>query len=176
MLYFLKESPYNYFKFPYLKINDIIVLKYIERKKIMKIKSNSFEETKKIAYDLAINSKEGAVYCLTGDLGVGKTVFAKGFAEGLQIKSDITSPTFTIINIYDGRLPFYHFDVYRINNEYEMEDTGYEDYFYGDGVCLVEWAEIIKNLIPKNALWIKIEKDLSISDNYRIITIEEIEK
>lgn len=141
----------------------------------MIIKSNSLEETKSIAYNLALNSKKGDIYCLSGDLGVGKTVFAKGFAKGLKIETDITSPTFTIINIYEGTLPLYHFDVYRINNEHEMEDTGYEEYFYGEGVCLVEWAEIVRGLIPKNAIWITIEKDLNISDDFRIITIKEIE-
>ena len=133
--------------------------------------SFSAEETEKIAFELAQNSQISDVFCLNGDLGVGKTVFSKGFGKGLGITEAITSPTFTIINIYIGRLPLYHFDVYRISDVYEMDDTGYEDYFYGDGVCLVEWAEQIKEIIPKNAKYIYIKKDLSKGEEYRCIEI-----
>lgn len=131
------------------------------------------EETKKIGYDLGLNAKAGDIFCLKGDLGVGKTVFTKGFAEGLAINDHITSPTFTIVNEYTGRLPFYHFDVYRIGDPDEMYDIGYEEYFFGDGVCLVEWAELIEELIPQNAIWITIEKDLQKSLSYRKIEVKK---
>lgn len=119
-------------------------------------------------------AKAGQIYCLSGDLGVGKTVFTKGFAKGLDISEYVTSPTFAIVNEYEGRLPLYHFDVYRISCEEEMEDTGYEDYFYGEGVCLVEWAELVKGLIPEDAVWITIEKDYTKdNDDYRLITVRQ---
>lgn len=119
-------------------------------------------------------AKAGEIYCLSGDLGVGKTVFTKGFAKGLGISEYVTSPTFAIVNEYAGRLPLYHFDVYRISCEEEMEDTGYEDYFYGEGVCLVEWAELVKGLIPEDAVWITIEKDYTKdNDDYRLITVRQ---
>ena len=130
------------------------------------------EETKQFGCELGKNAKPGDIYCLDGDLGVGKTVFTQGFAKGLGVEDEyITSPTFTIINEYEGRLKLYHFDVYRIGSLEEMDDTGYEDYFFGDGVCLVEWAELIDELIPKEAVWIKIEKDLEKGFEYRKITV-----
>lgn len=133
----------------------------------------SEEETKKLGYDLGSNALKGQIYCLKGDLGAGKTVFTKGFALGLGIYEHITSPTFTIVNEYhSGRLPFYHFDVYRIGDPEEMFEIGYEEYFYGDGVCLVEWAELIEELLPDNVIWINIEKDISSdNDNYRKIEV-----
>ena len=138
----------------------------------MKIEVFSEKETKDIAYNIAKNAKKGDIYCLSGDLGVGKTQFSKGFSKGLLINEEITSPTFTIVNEYDtGRLPFYHFDVYRINDVEELYDIGYEEYFFGNGVCLIEWAELIKDIIPKNAIWIKICKDLKKDDNYRVIEV-----
>ena len=130
------------------------------------------EETEQFGFELGKNAKPGDIYCLDGDLGVGKTVFTQGFAKGLGVEDEyITSPTFTIINEYEGRLKLYHFDVYRIGSLEEMDDTGYEDYFFGDGVCLVEWAELIDELIPKEAVWIKIEKDLEKGFEYRKITV-----
>ncbi len=137
----------------------------------MVYETNSPSQTKAIACEIAKTATPSQVYCLSGDLGVGKTEFAKGFALGLNITDDITSPTFTIINEYSGRLPLYHFDVYRIKNVQEMEDTGYEDYFYGRGVCLVEWAELILELIPTDASYIKIEKDYSRGEDFRRITV-----
>ena len=117
----------------------------------------------------------GTVFTLTGDLGVGKTVFAQGLAEGLGITEPINSPTFTIVQVYDeGRLPFYHFDVYRIGDVEEMEEIGYEDYFYGDGVCLVEWAELIGEILPQRRTQILVEKDLEKGFDYRRITLEEV--
>ena len=144
----------------------------------MEFVSSSCEETKKIAYDMAKTSKPSNIYSLVGDLGAGKTVFSKGFAEGLGIDEEITSPTFTIINVYDGsgRLPFYHFDVYRIEDPSAMEDTGYEEYFYGKGICIIEWAEKIKDLMPENAIWVFIEKDYEKHDNFRRIKVKKSEK
>ena len=132
------------------------------------------EETRQIAARLAQQASPGDIFCLSGDLGVGKTVFAQGFAQGLEIaEADyVASPTFAIVNVYEeGRLPFYHFDVYRIGDADEMEDTGYEQYFYGSGVCLVEWAELVDVLIPPEAIWITIEKDLNKGLDYRRITL-----
>ena len=130
------------------------------------------EETKQIAVNMGMNANVGDIFCLSGDLGVGKTLFSKGFASGLGIdEREVTSPTFTIINQYNGRLPMYHFDVYRIIDIEEMDDTGYEDCFFGEGVCLVEWAEMVEDIIPENAVWILIEKDLEKGENYRKITI-----
>jgi len=133
--------------------------------------SQSAAETQALAREWAKQATPGQVYALTGDLGTGKTVFAKGFAEGLDVRQDVTSPTFAIVNEYDGRLPLYHFDVYRISEIDEMEDTGYEDYFYGRGVCLVEWAELVEPLLPANVVRICIEKDLSKGADYRVITV-----
>lgn len=138
--------------------------------------SNSEKETKKIGFELGLQAKPGDIYCLSGDLGVGKTVFTKGFAEGLGISDYVTSPTFTIINEYQGRMALYHFDVYRITDIEEMDDTGYEDYFFGNGVCLIEWAEMIQELIPESASWITIQKNYSKDENYREIKIEKKEK
>lgn len=130
------------------------------------------EETKQIAVNMGMNANVGDIFCLSGDLGVGKTLFSKGFASGLGIdEREVTSPTFTIINQYNGRIPMYHFDVYRIIDIEEMDDTGYEDCFFGEGVCLVEWAEMVEDIIPENAVWILIEKDLEKGGNYRKITI-----
>lgn len=135
--------------------------------------SFSEKETFQIAKKLAENAKAGEVYCLSGDLGVGKTVFTKGFAAGLGIQEPVSSPTFTIVQIYEeGRMPLYHFDVYRIEDIEEMEEIGYEDCFYGEGVCLVEWAELIKEILPENCKSICIEKDLGQGFDYRRITIE----
>ena len=131
--------------------------------------SCSPEETQQIGFSLGQKAKAGDVICLCGDLGVGKTVFTKGFALGLGVEEHVTSPTFTIVNEYHGRLPLYHFDVYRIANADEMEETGYEDYFLGQGVCLVEWADVILDLIPPEALWICIMKDYDKGEDYRLI-------
>ena len=139
----------------------------------MEFESNSYEETQKFAEEFSKTLEAGDVLCMYGDLGVGKTAFVQGLAKGLGIDEPITSPTFTIVNEYSGRLPLYHFDVYRISCEEEMEDTGYEEYFYGEGVCLVEWAELVKELIPADAVWITIEKDYTKDDDYRRITIRQ---
>ena len=136
--------------------------------------SFSEEETFNVGKELGKKADKGEIICLEGDLGVGKTVFTKGFAVGLLIEDNIDSPTFTIVQEYtQGRLPLYHFDVYRIGDISEMDEIGYEDYFYGDGVCLIEWASRIEELIPKSAVHIKIEKDLTKGFEYRRVVVEE---
>ncbi len=136
--------------------------------------SNSAEETTKIAYDMAMDSKPGDIICLSGDLGVGKTVFTKGFAKGLGITEPVVSPTFTIVQVYeDGRMPLYHFDVYRIDDPDEMDEIGYEDCFFGQGVSLVEWAEKIEELLPENCTRVTIKKDPEKGFDYRSIEIRK---
>jgi len=133
--------------------------------------SYSEEATKKIGRAIGKVSQPGEIYCLEGALGVGKTIFSKGFGEGLGITELITSPTFTLIQVYtSGRIPFYHFDVYRIGNPYELDEIGYEDYFYGEGVSMVEWASKVEPLLPKEAIRIVIEKDLEKGLDYRRIS------
>lgn len=135
--------------------------------------SYSAEDTFEYAKKLAENAKPGQVYTLTGDLGVGKTVFTKGFASGLSIDEPVDSPTFTIVKEYlSGRLNFYHFDVYRIGDVSEMDEIGYEDYFYSDGVCIIEWANLIEEIIPNDAISITIEKDLEKGFDYRRIQLK----
>ena len=138
------------------------------------IETYSAEETFALGRQLGEQAKAGEVYTLIGDLGVGKTVLTQGVAAGLGIEEPINSPTFTIVQIYEeGRLPFYHFDVYRIGDVEEMEEIGYEDYFYGEGICLIEWANLIEEIIPTEYRQITIEKDLNKGFDYRRITIEE---
>ncbi|MDR3238509.1 MAG: tRNA (adenosine(37)-N6)-threonylcarbamoyltransferase complex ATPase subunit type 1 TsaE [Clostridiales bacterium] len=134
--------------------------------------SLSRDQTCSIAEEMAAGAATGDIYCLSGELGCGKTVFAKGFGKGLGVRAEITSPTFTIVNAYEAsaqRLPFYHFDAYRIERLEAMDDTGYEEYFYGGGVCLIEWAERIQEIIPPGAVWIRIEKDFSQPEDFRRI-------
>lgn len=134
--------------------------------------TQSEKETFEIGYQMATEAKPGDIFCLLGDLGVGKTVFSKGFAEGLGISEPITSPTFTIVQVYEAKKPLYHFDMYRIEDEDELEMIGYEDYFFGQGVCLVEWANNVEDVIPASAKWITIEKDLEKGFDYRKITVK----
>jgi tRNA threonylcarbamoyladenosine biosynthesis protein TsaE len=142
----------------------------------MRIESFHSEDTFQLGCQLGANAKKGEVYCLSGDLGVGKTVFTQGFAKGLGVDEPVSSPTFTIIQLYEGReAPFYHFDVYRIADIEEMEEIGYEDYFYGDGVCLIEWAELIRELLPEKRVEVSIKKDLQKGFDYREITIEAVD-
>ena len=130
------------------------------------------QETYRLGERLGRQAKPGQIYCLDGELGVGKTVFAQGFAAGLGIAEPVCSPTFTILQQYDqGEVPFYHFDVYRIGHVEEMEDIGYEDFFYGEGVCLIEWSRQIEEILPEDAVRIRIEKDLNRDFDYRRITI-----
>ncbi len=133
--------------------------------------TNSPKETYEFAFGLAKEAKPGDIICLDGDLGVGKTVFTQGFAAGLGIEGPVNSPTFTILQIYDeGTLPLYHFDVYRIGCSDEMDELGYEEYFFGEGVCLIEWSTIISDIIPDEAKHVIIEKDLKKGFDYRRIT------
>ena len=137
----------------------------------------SAEETEKLGEQIGREAKPGEVYTLIGDLGVGKTVFTQGFASGLGITEPVNSPTFTIVQMYeDGRLPFYHFDVYRIGDIEEMEEIGYEDCFYGEGVCLIEWADLIQEILPPDVIAIEIEKNLEKGFDYRKITISDPEE
>ena len=136
--------------------------------------SFSAQDTFELGSQLGQTVEPGKVYTLIGDLGVGKTVFTQGFAHGLGITEAVSSPTFTIVQVYEeGRLPFYHFDVYRIGDVEEMDEIGYEDYVYGDGVCLIEWANLIEEILPENYTQITIEKDLEKGFDYRRITIED---
>ena len=130
------------------------------------------EETFAFGKWIGENDLPGQVYTLVGDLGVGKTVFTQGVAEGLGITEPVNSPTFTIIQEYEsGRIPFYHFDVYRIGDIEEMEEIGYDDYFYGNGICLIEWANLIEEILPEQIIEITIEKNLEKGFDYRKITV-----
>ena len=134
--------------------------------------------TEKSTYDYARSMGEkarpGDVIALSGELGAGKTVFAKGFAKGLGVDETVSSPTFTLVQIYDdGRLPLYHFDVYRIADESEMDETGFEDYISGEGITLVEWADRIRDLMPKDTTWIRMFKDPEVDPDYRRLEIED---
>ncbi len=131
------------------------------------------DQTEKIGFEMGQKAKSGDIYCLVGELGVGKTAFTQGFARGLGIAESIGSPTFTIINEYDNALPLYHFDVYRLGGADELYEIGCDEYFFGDGVCLVEWADSVRESIPKHAVWIKIQKKLEKGDDYRIIEVTE---
>ncbi len=134
----------------------------------------SAEETHALGKKIGECANPGEVYTLMGDLGVGKTVFTQGIAAGLGITEPVCSPTFTIVQIYEeGRMPFYHFDVYRIGDMEEMDEIGYEDYFYGDGLCMIEWANLIEEILPKQRHEVIIEKDLDKGFEYRKITIRE---
>jgi tRNA threonylcarbamoyladenosine biosynthesis protein TsaE len=140
----------------------------------MIIETRSAEETYQLGVQLGQQAKAGQVFTLVGDLGVGKTVFTQGLAKGLEILDAISSPTFTIVQVYDeGRVPFYHFDVYRIGDVSEMDEIGFEDYVYGEGVSLIEWANLIEEILPEERTEITIEKDLEQGFDYRRITIEE---
>ncbi len=138
----------------------------------MVIETWKAEETFALGKKIGEQAEAGQVYTLNGDLGVGKTVFTQGVAKGLGIEEPICSPTFTIVQVYEeGRLPFYHFDVYRIGDVEEMEEIGYEDYFYGNGVCMIEWANLITEILPDTYKQVTIEKDLKKGFDYRKITI-----
>ncbi|MBR6093769.1 MAG: tRNA (adenosine(37)-N6)-threonylcarbamoyltransferase complex ATPase subunit type 1 TsaE [Lachnospiraceae bacterium] len=136
------------------------------------IETYSAGETFNLGRQIGEEAEPGQVYALLGDLGVGKTVLIQGVAKGLGIEEPVNSPTFTIVQVYEsGRLPFYHFDVYRIGDIEEMDEIGYEDYFYGNGVCFVEWANLVEEIMPKETIKITIEKDLTKGFDYRRITI-----
>jgi tRNA threonylcarbamoyladenosine biosynthesis protein TsaE len=140
------------------------------------IESFSAEDTLELGRQLGRAAQPGDVYTLVGDLGVGKTVLTQGIAEGLDIEEAICSPTFTIVQVYEeGRMPFYHFDVYRIGDVEEMDEIGYEDYIYGEGLCMIEWANLIEEILPSKRKEITIEKDLEKGFDYRKITILDVE-
>lgn len=141
----------------------------------MIIETNTPQETFDVGRQLGEQAEKGEVYTLIGDLGVGKTVFTQGVAKGLDIEEAINSPTFTIVQVYEeGRLPLYHFDVYRIGDVEEMDEIGYEDYFYGQGVTLIEWANLIEEILPEKYTEIRIEKNLEKGFDYRKITVTSI--
>ncbi|MBM6743923.1 tRNA (adenosine(37)-N6)-threonylcarbamoyltransferase complex ATPase subunit type 1 TsaE [Drancourtella massiliensis] len=136
----------------------------------------SEQETFELGKEIGESAQSGDVFTLEGDLGVGKTIFTKGLAYGLGVCEDVVSPTFTIVQEYeDGRLPFYHFDVYRIGDVEEMDEIGYEDYIHGEGVCLIEWANLIEEILPETRIRIVIEKDLEKGFDYRKISINKLE-
>ena len=142
----------------------------------MYIESNNSMDTYNLGKSLGEKANPGDVFTLVGDLGVGKTVFAQGFAAGLGVSDYINSPTFTILQVYDdARIPMYHFDVYRIEDSEEMYEVGLDEYLYGDGVCLIEWADMIKELIPEKHIRVEIEKDLEKGFYYRKITVSSKE-
>lgn len=139
----------------------------------MIVETFSADETYEYGRKMGAEARPGDVYCLTGDLGVGKTVFTQGFAAGLGVEESVSSPTFTIIQEYEGeKKPFYHFDVYRIGDVEEMDEIGFDDYIYGEGVCLIEWADLIREILPEDFVGIFIEKDMEKGFDYRRITLE----
>lgn len=143
--------------------------------RMQEFQTNAAKETFLLGKRIGELVKPGDVFSLVGDLGVGKTVFTQGFAKGLGVNEAINSPTFTIVQVYEeGRIPLYHFDVYRIGDIEEMDEIGYEDYFYGNGVCLIEWANLIEEILPKEIIEITIEKDLNKGFDYRTITIKNM--
>lgn len=147
----------------------------LQENKVLVIETDCAEDTFALGEQIGRESTPGQVFTLIGDLGVGKTVFTQGVAKGLGITEPVSSPTFTIVQVYDeGRMPFYHFDVYRIGDVEEMEEIGYEDCFYGEGLCLIEWANLIEEILPEHYHRITIEKDLEKGFDYRKITIEAI--
>ncbi len=140
------------------------------------LETYSAEETFAFGKRIGETAEPGSVYTLIGDLGVGKTVLTQGVAAGLGIEGPVNSPTFTILQVYDeGRIPFYHFDVYRIGDVSEMDEIGYEDYFYGQGLCFIEWANLIEEILPEKYMEIRIEKDLKKGTDYRRITLDTID-
>ena len=135
--------------------------------------SRSEADSFQLAKKLGEKAKKGEIYCLEGELGTGKTVFAKGFAKGLGIEEIVDSPTFTIVKEYQGREKLYHFDVYRIEDAEELQEIGFSEMISGDAICLIEWASQIEEEIPENAKWITIEKDLEKGFDYRRICMGE---
>ena len=143
----------------------------------MIIETKNAKETFQLGEKIGEKALPGQIYTLNGDLGVGKTVFTQGVASGLGIREPVNSPTFTILQEYEGgRLPFYHFDVYRIGDIEEMEEIGYDDYFFGEGICLVEWAQLIEEILPENVISVTIENNPAKDFDYRKITIEGLEE
>lgn len=140
----------------------------------MVIETFSAEDTFAFGKFMGEKLGAGAIVCLSGDLGTGKTIFSKGFAKGLGIDEPVVSPTFTIVQEYkEGRIPLYHFDTYRIADPEEMYEIGFEDYLFGDGVCLIEWPEMVEELLPAKRINVTIRKNPEKGFSYREITLEE---
>ncbi len=155
------------------EFNADFIWKQLEQNGELLIETEAPEDTFALGKCLGAAAEAGQVYTLLGDLGVGKTVFTQGFAAGLGITGPVNSPTFTILQVYDeGRLPFYHFDVYRIADVEEMDEIGYEDCFYGEGVCMIEWANLIEEILPEKYVCVTIEKNLERGFDYRAIRLE----
>ena len=153
------------------------IIEELDTDKTAVLESRSAADTAALGQCLGEICAPGQVYTLTGDLGVGKTVFTQGFARGLGVEGPVNSPTFTILQVYeDGRLPFYHFDVYRIADGGEVEEIGYEDCFYGEGVCLIEWANLIEEILPEDSIQVTIEKDLEKGFDYRRIHVKRFSR
>jgi len=142
----------------------------------MLFESSSPEDTEKLGECIGNVAKKGYIICLTGELGVGKTEFVKGFAKGAGVEDYVTSPTFTIINEYQGKIPVYHFDVYRINSVDEMNEIGCDEYFFGEGVSIIEWADLIEDIIPEECIKVNISKDIEMGVDFRNISIETMGK
>ena len=132
--------------------------------------SNSAQETTQLAKRIAQSLKAKDIVCLSGDLGTGKTTFVKGIAQYLKIKeAEVNSRTFTLLNIYEGKIPLYHFDLYRLDNLNEISRLGYEEFFYGDGICVIEWADKLKQLLPAEYLAVQLKHQ---GENKRLITLQ----
>ncbi|MCG8482395.1 MAG: tRNA (adenosine(37)-N6)-threonylcarbamoyltransferase complex ATPase subunit type 1 TsaE [Clostridia bacterium] len=136
---------------------------------MQQIISHSEDETREIGKKIAQQLNKGDILCLKGDLGAGKTLLSKSIAHAFGVKEPVTSPTFTIVHQYEGRFPLYHFDVYRIHDIDEMYEIGIEEYLYGDGVCLIEWADKIQEILPEESIWIELSRGEG--DNDRILNI-----
>ncbi len=134
--------------------------------------SNSADETRQIAAEITKKLKSGSVICMYGDLGAGKTAFVQGMAQALGINEPVTSPTFTIVNEYYGTLPLYHFDVYRIVSSDEMYEIGFDEYINGNGICVIEWAELIEDILPEDSICITIRKNIEKGEDYREIIVK----
>jgi len=141
---------------------------------MLTINTNNSDRTKELGIDIGKLLSSGDIICLSGDLGTGKTTFVNGLANGLEIKEYITSPTFTIVNEYVGKYKLYHFDVYRINDPEELYNIGFDEYIYSEAISVIEWAELVSEIVPKEKLWIKITKNTDISDEYRKFEIDSI--
>lgn len=137
--------------------------------------SNSAADTKKIAAELVNTLNPGSVICMYGDLGAGKTAFVQGMAAALGIDEPVTSPTFTIVNEYYGKMPLYHFDVYRIGSSDEMFEIGFDEYIDGDGISVIEWAELIEDILPEDRINVTILKNMDKGEDYREIKVEGID-
>lgn len=129
------------------------------------------QETRALGREIAQTLAPGAILALVGDLGCGKTALVKGIVDAFGDGEEVTSPTFTLVNEYDGEIPVYHFDVYRLENPSEEECDWMDEYFFSEGICLIEWADNIRDILPENTLWITFAKNPEKGENYREIII-----